>query len=189
MNNLFNKNYEVELSKYLPDFMKEYREIQGILNSEKNIVEQLWKDFVQGFRNNFINYADKTGIEIFENMMGIKADINKSLEKRREDILIKWNSQPPYTWWFLRRFLDSILGKGKNEPVRDLNKQELRIITHITTIGTISNLYETLRYMIPANMTLIIDNQVNQNGNGDLYLASCVMSSIYIDKEVSSGEV
>lgn len=185
MSNLFTKNYEVELLKYLPDFMQEYREIQVILGTEKNIVEQLWKDFIQGFKNNFINYADETGIELFENMMGIKPNINDSLEERRQDILIKWNSQPPYTWWFLKRFLNSILGEGTNEPVRDLSIQELRIITHITTIGTISSLYDTLRYMIPANMTLIFDNKLNQKGNGNIHLTSCVMTSIYNNKEVT----
>lgn len=185
MNDLFTKNYEVELLKYLPDFMKEYREIQVMLEAEKGIIEQLWKDFIQGFKNNFINYADETGIELFENMMGIKPNINDSLEVRRENILIKWNSQPPYTWWFLKRFLNSILGEGTNEPIRDLSIQELRIITHITTIGTISSLYDTLRYMIPANMTLIFDNKLNQKGNGDIHLAGCVMASIYNNQEVT----
>jgi hypothetical protein len=185
MNDLFTRNYEAELLKYLPDYMQEYREIQVILNSEKGIVEQLWKDFIQGFKNNFINYADETGIELFENMMGIKPNINDSLEVRRENILIKWNSQPPYTWWFLKRFLNSILGEGTNEPIRDLSIQELRIITHITTIGTISSLYDTLRYMIPANMTLIFDNKLNQKGNGGIHLAGCVMASIYNNQEVT----
>ena len=184
MNDLFTRNYEAELVKYLPDYMQEYREIQVILNSEKGIVEQLWKDFIQGFKNNFINYADETGIKLFENMMGIKPNINDSLEVRRENILIKWNSQPPYTWWFLKRFLNSILGEGTNEPVRDLSIQELRIITHITTIGTISSLYDTLRYMIPANMILIFDNKLNQKGNGEIHLASCVMTAIYNNREV-----
>ena len=93
--------------------------------------------------------------------------------------------KPPYTWWFLKRFLNSILGEGTNEPVRDLSIQELRIITHITTIGTILVLYDTLRYMIPANMTLIFDNKLNQKGNGNIHLASCVMTSIYNNKEVT----
>lgn len=185
MNDLFAKKYEVELLKYLPDFMKEYREIQVILETEKGVIEQLWRDFIRGFKNNFINYADETGIELFENMMGIKPNINDSLEVRRENILIKWNSQPPYTWWFLKRFLNSILGEGTNEPIRDLNIQELRIITHITTIGTISGLYDTLRYMIPANMTLIFDNKLNQKGSGDIHLAGCVMTSVYNNQEVT----
>ena len=77
------------------------------------------------------------------------------------------------------------MGEGTNEPVRDLSIQELRIITHITTIGTISSLYDTLRYMIPANMTLIFDNKLNQKGNGNIHLASGVMTSIYNNQEVT----
>lgn len=184
MSNLLNQKYETELLKYLPDFMQKYKEIQEIMKVEKIVIDQLWKEYIRAFRNNFINYADKDGIELFEKMMNIKANINDSLEVRKQNILIKWNSQPPYTWRFLINFLNSILGEGTNEPVRNLEIQELRIISHITTIGTISSTYDTLRYLIPANMTLIFDNKLNQKGNGKLHLGSCVMTSIYNNQEV-----
>lgn len=183
MGNLLNQKYETELLKYLPDFMQKYKEIQEIMKVEKIVIDQLWKEFVQGFKNNFINYANENGVQLFEEMMNIKPSIYDSLQIRKEKILIKWNSQPPYTWWFLKQFLNSILGEGTNEPVRNLENQELRIISKINTMGTISSVYDTLRYMIPANMTLIFDNRLNQNGNGKLHLGGCVMTSIYNRQE------
>lgn len=178
MNLLDKTKDEIVLSRYLPDFMQIYKEIRAIHSSEEKIIKELWVQLNRAFRNNFINYADKEGIELFEKMMNIRANINDSLEIRRNNILLKWNSQPPYTWIFLKQFLNSILGEGTNEPKRNLDIQELRIISHITTIGIISNLYNTLRYLIPANMTLIFDNKLNQIGENNNYLGTTVMTSI-----------
>jgi len=176
--NLLDRKKEVILARYLPDFMQIYKEIKAIHMSEEEILKTLWNELTRAFRNNFINYADKDGIELFEKMMSIKPNINDSLEVRRDNILLKWNSQPPYTWIFFKNFLNSILGEGTHEPQRNLDIQELRIISHITTIGTISNVYNTLRYLIPANMTLIFDNKLNQDTKGNNYLGTSVMTSI-----------
>lgn len=176
--NLLDRKKEVILARYLPDFMQIYKEIKAIHMSEEEVLKTLWNELTRAFRNNFINYADKDGIELFEKMMSIKPSINDSLEVRRDNILLKWNSQPPYTWIFLKNFLNSILGERTHEPQRNLDIQELRIISHITTIGTISNVYNTLRYLIPANMTLIFDNKLNQDTKGNNYLGTSVMTSI-----------
>lgn len=176
--NLLDRKKEVILARYLPDFMQIYKEIKAIHMSEEEVLKTLWNELTRAFRNNFINYADKDGIELFEKMMSIKPNINDSLEVRRDNILLKWNSQPPYTWIFLKNFLNSILGEGTHEPQRNLDIQELRIISHITTIGTICNVYNTLRYLIPANMTLIFDNKLNQDTKGNNYLGTSVMTSI-----------
>lgn len=176
--NLLDRKKEVILARYLPDFMQIYKEIKAIHASEEEVLKNLWCELTRAFRNNFINYADKDGIELFEEMMSIKPNINDSLEVRRDNILLKWNSQPPYTWIFLKNFLNSILGEGTHDPQRNLDIQELRIISHITTIGTISNVYNTLRYLIPANMTLIFDNKLNQDGKNRNYLGTTIMTSI-----------
>ncbi len=176
--NLLDKQREVILARYLPDFMQVYKEIKAIHASEEEVLKALWSELTRAFRNNFINYTDKDGIELFEKMMSIKPNINDSLEVRRDNILLKWNSQPPYTWIFLKNFLNSILGEGTHEPQRNLDIQELRIISHITTIGTISNTYNTLRYLIPANMTLIFDNKLSQDTKGNNYIGTSVMTSI-----------
>lgn len=176
--NLLDRKKELILARYLPDFMQIYKEIKAIHMSEEEVLKTLWNELTRAFRNNFINYADKDGIELFEKMMSIKPNINDSLEVRRDNILLKWNSQPPYTWIFLKNFLNSILGEGTHEPQRNLDIQELRIISHITTIGTISNVYNTSRYLIPANMTLIFDNKLNQDTKGNNYLGTSVMTSI-----------
>lgn len=176
--NLLDRKKEVILARYLPDFMQIYKEIKAIHTSEEEVLKTLWNELTRAFRNNFINYADKDGIELFEKMMNIKPNINDSLEVRRDNILLKWNSQPPYTWVFLKNFLNSILGEGTHEPQRNLDIQELRIISHITTIGTIGATYDTLRYLIPANMTLIFDNKLTQDITGNNYLGTTVMTSI-----------
>ena len=168
--NLLDRKKEVILARYLPDFMQIYKEIKAIHMSEEEVLKTLWNELTRAFRNNFINYADKDGIELFEKMMSIKPNINDSLEVRRDNILLKWNSQPPYTWIFLKNFLNSILGEGTHEPQRNLDIQELRIISH--------NVYNTLRYLIPANMTLIFDNKLNQDTKGNNYLGTSVMTSI-----------
>ena len=63
--NLLDNQREIILARYLPDFMQIYKEIKAIHISEEKVLKTLWSELTRAFRNNFINYADKDGIELF----------------------------------------------------------------------------------------------------------------------------
>lgn len=178
MSTLFDREIDVQLIKYLPDFIQVYKEVQAIMNVEKPEIEDLWKEYKRAFKNNFIRYADSTGIGLFEKMMNIIPGAKDDLETRKNRVLIKWNSQPPYTWRFLINFLNSLLGEGQSIPTRDLNIHELRIVSHVNVKGTIAEVYKTLRALIPANLTLIFDNKLFQESEEVLNLGTGIIVTI-----------
>ncbi len=169
---------KVDLISYLPEFLRQYKELKKIYEIENETIDELWKEHIRAFRNGFINHADEIGIELFEKMIGITPNPEDTLEIRRNKIYTKWNIQPPYTFRFLINFLSGILEKF--EVKRDLNIQELRIITVINKAGIITNLYNDLRKLIPANMTLIFENNLNNNSiSKDFYLGTVITTLIY----------
>lgn len=175
MSTLFDRERDVQLLKYLPDFMQVYKELRAIMGAEEPEIKELWKQYCRAFRNNFIYYADEEGAGLFEKMMGIIPGADDDLDTRKNRILIKWNSQPPYTWRFLKNFLNSLMRTTANEPIRDLSIHELKIKTSIGTAGTITEIYKTLRGIIPANLTLIFANELNYSLAGGIYTGAGVI--------------
>ena len=74
--------YEELLSMY-PDFYRKVYEMQEILKAEGKLQDDLKTDIQQVFFNQFVDYADSETIAMYEKIIGIETDINKSLYERR----------------------------------------------------------------------------------------------------------
>ena len=100
----------VDLSRYIPQSMKEYREMQYIVNAE-NPEFQICENTAEKISNaGFVEYADETYIARFENMLGIKKLPSATLEERRFDIIVKYNETPPFTMNVLKQRLKMLCG-------------------------------------------------------------------------------
>ena len=79
---------EVDLIAYLPEYLKDYREMQEALKTQEPEIQELW-DQVEAMQNNqYILYADQQGIEKFEQMLEI-AGKAASVKSRQELIITK----------------------------------------------------------------------------------------------------
>ena len=74
---------DVNLVQYLPPYMQEYKEPVETLKAENPEFTLEWKAADKVFRNRFISTADEDGIIHYEKILGIRPDINDSLESRR----------------------------------------------------------------------------------------------------------
>lgn len=179
---LLDKAKKVELIKYLPFFMQNYKEIQVILNSEDKVIKEEWEHLKQAFRNNFIFLTDETGIVLFEKMMEITPDSSLTLSERQALVYLKWNSTIPYTFRWLEAFLKEYLSGTDAEATPTLENEiyhlEVFLRENEVQIGKlIPKLYEYLRKVIPANLTLItkistkeIDVNFNENSGTIIYM-------------------
>lgn len=178
---LLDKAKKVELIKYLPFFMQNYKEIQVILNSEDKVIKEEWEHLKQAFKNNFIFLTDETGIVLFEKMMEITPDSSLTLSERQALVYLKWNSTIPYTFRWLEAFLKEYLSGTDAEATPTLENEiyhlEVFLRENEVQIGKlIPKLYEYLRKVIPANLTLItkistkeIDVNFNENSGTIIY--------------------
>ena len=88
---------DVELTMYLPDFMKVYQEPMTALEAENPEFHIVWSAADRVFRNRFIATADEYGISRFEKLLQIYPDSRDDLETRRIRVLNRWFNAIPYT--------------------------------------------------------------------------------------------
>lgn len=74
--------YEELLSMY-PGFYREIYEMQEILKAEGKLYDGLKSDIQQVFFDQFVDYADSETVAVYEKIIGIETDTNKSLDERR----------------------------------------------------------------------------------------------------------
>ena len=98
----------VELRNHLPNFIKEYREINKILEVENPYFQKAIDETEKILNNLFIVSSDEKGIERYEKMMGIIPLETDTLESRKSRVLTRWYAALPYTWFFLIRKLNSL---------------------------------------------------------------------------------
>lgn len=101
---------EINLINYLPLYIKRYREIQQITNTE-NLELQLLADESERLKNNqFIFTCNETGISRFESLLNITPEAEEPLDLRISRVLMRWNDMTSYTWKTLVQKLDIFCG-------------------------------------------------------------------------------
>lgn len=165
---LLDKAKTVNLIKYLPVFMQEYKEIKTITGCENSIIQDEWIRLKQAFRNNFIFLTDETGIAIFEKMMKIYPPNNSTLASRQAAVFTKWNSSLPYTWEWLLEFLENYFSSSDTTAKPTLYHLIYGLDIELIKEGEFTDfeyaLFTYLREVIPANLVLNIINRKEDIG-------------------------
>lgn len=165
---LLDKAKTVNLIKYLPVFMQEYKEIKTITDCENPIIQDEWIRLKQAFRNNFIFLTDETGIAIFEKMMKIYPSHDATLASRQAVVFTKWNSSLPYTWEWLLEFLENYFSSSDTIAKPTLYHLIYELDIELIKEGKFTELeyalFPYLREVIPANLVLNIINRKEDVG-------------------------
>lgn len=147
----------VELSGYVPEFLRECMEMKELYRTEENELVALYHSIDALWDISLIQKAGLQGIKRYEAMLGLPSNSRLSLEERRAAILMKWNRQLPYT---LRRLAEQLMLWSGNEPfVVDTSRFReymLRIEVFNQTLAALRGIKETVNEMIPANLILFL---------------------------------
>mgnify|MGYP001201016416 FL=1 len=159
---------KVDLLKYLPFFIQNYKEIDAIMKAENIILQNEWEYLKQAFKNNFIFLTDIYGISLFEKMMKIYPKASDTLEKRQVRVYTKWNTTLPYTWRWLEEYLKAYFLNTSTEAIPVLFNNEYRIDIRLSSKEWFGEyeykLFDELRILIPANLILNIVNVLPKLG-------------------------
>ena len=157
---------ESRYSNYLPDTVKELQEFQKLSEIEGVILEEAASAKEELVSNQWILTAQRSGLLRLAKIMGFLGAEILETEALREEILYRWNSRSPYTYFHLQDWLDGCLGKGNY--VADLQKEQyfLRLVLELRVKEKQDFLRKHLRKIIPANLMLEVD--LNTNTHGDL---------------------
>lgn len=170
--------WEVNILNYLPDFMREYKEIKCLLQIENEELRKEYEEIERAFSNSFIFGTDKQGIAIFESMMKIYPKSTDTLLERQNRVYAKWNAVLPYTWRWLEEYLRAYFNNGSTVATPVLFNNDYRLDIRLEKEEQFNehdySLFKELRVLIPANLTLDIVNVIPEK-RGDFFIKSAVI--------------
>lgn len=156
--------HRVELTGYLPEFLREYSETGAALMAEEPEFTLLWDSADRVLRNQFIETADEYGISRLERIMGILPSSADSLESRRALVRSRWTCALPYTLKALIYKLTAFCGGNDFRIIRKFDSltegYTISVITHIRPYSEVLELKRLLNEMIPVNMVIDSFNSI-----------------------------
>ena len=111
------------------------------------------------YRNHFIKTADREIISDYEGWMNIHCRAGETLDYRRERVLQKLNTLPPFTIGFLRDRLNTILGEECYTLSVDASECILDISIITDKPEAVDMVFELIWDVVPAHMFVIISRR------------------------------
>lgn len=145
----------IDLTRYLPGFLREVEELNQAARAEEAEVERLYTRMDQMWNAGFIRTADLQGIKRWEALLGIKPYSGDTLEERRSAVLSRWNQQLPYSLARLKERLDAAVGRPNYELDVRYGRYELELILIDQAYRVMQETRDMTKAMIPANLLLI----------------------------------
>lgn len=145
--------YDRLLGSFVPHIYKDVTEMDAIIDAEQIQLSSAQTEASQAFANTFVLTADYEGIEMFEMMLGIIADpTTESTEFRRQRVLNRITLEPPFTFRFLKKRLDDIIGKGAWNAHVDFNNYTLYVESSASNQNWYQELEFTINQIKPCNI-------------------------------------
>lgn len=141
------------LESFVPVVYKDIVEMESIINSEEKIMDIARNEAITAFSNTFVVTADEAGIAVFEEMLKILAKPQtEDLEFRRQRILNRMSMSPPFTFRFLKKKLDEIIGENLWDAHIDFGNYTLYVESSAADQNWYSELEFTVNKVKPCNM-------------------------------------
>ena len=145
--------YDRLLGSFVPHVYKDVTEMDAIIGVEQQQMSHAQTEASQAFANTFVLTANYAGIEMFEMMLGIIADpTTESLEFRRQRVLNRITLAPPFTFRFLKKRLDDIIGKDAWNAHVDFNNYTLYVESSALNQNWYQELEFTINQIKPCNI-------------------------------------
>lgn len=161
----------VRVERYFPNVLAPAKEFKTLAQMEDDEFAALWNEAWQWFLNTFVNYIDVAGAERWEDMLGIIVPPGSTLADRRAAILLRINTQLPYTLPRLQEMLNAMY--GDDMVIASTNTQyELWLNIDNRVILQTNALRLMLQSIIPAN--LVIRMLQEMIGEGNVYIGGMV---------------
>lgn len=151
---------------YLPDFYRRIREFAELDRAESAELDELAAAVQRLLDDQFVLTASVDALKRRERMLGIQADpTTESIAFRRNRIMNRYSTKPPFTLRYLQEQLDRLVGPGRTVAEVDVDDFLLIITTAIDDAEVFREVEHTVKLIIPANIvyqqnTALRDNMV-----------------------------
>lgn len=150
----------MRLKEYWPRCLQELVEFDQIANAEQPEFEQAVSDVKSAADDFFLVSLTEYGCKRWETILGLSVAPGATLEERRENILIRYLDQLPYTYRTLLKYLATV--SEDFSVTLDENAYDLLVRIRLEGYSQRDALVATLGQMIPANLVLRMKTEIPQ---------------------------
>lgn len=151
------------LIEYLPDFIKDVREIKVIMETEQNEMEKLWQEVRSLIDNQFVATASKEGVARWEKILALQVKGTEDIDTRKFRILTRLNEQLPYTLPVLKQQMDSLCGRDRYSVRLDPMKFMLWVEVDLRARKNFEDVRSLIQRITPANMIIYVSLIYNKH--------------------------
>ncbi len=152
--------YDADLAEYLPPFLREYKELRAVMETENPEFEIAWRAAQRVLDNEFIETADEFGIERFEKLLGILPLAGNTLESRRARVYSRWFTELPYSLRMFVRKVELMAGGSEFSITEDYEHYRVRVDTGFELFGQAEELERLVELMFPCNVEADVRNTI-----------------------------
>lgn len=145
-----------KIIEYTPSIYAGFKEYETIIQVCDDLLDNLEKAVDDLKSDQFILSATEEGITQYEEMLKITANTStETLEFRRERLINRLSTMPPFTIRFLRNKLAEILGEGKFIAYVDYANYTIYVESAVENQTWFDEIMITMVNIKPANMIFI----------------------------------
>lgn len=146
----------MSFKKYIPAYYGEIREIEVIAGAQGANIDVLNNELQLAVDNQFVLTANSKVISIYEELFQIKSDPTaEDLSFRRQRVLNRLKTRPPFTERYLKERLVEMFGEGNFELYIDYNKYQLKLESSVSNYNRFKEAEILIREIKPANIEYI----------------------------------
>lgn len=151
------------LIDYLPQVLKEVRELKLLLQSEQVEIANLWGSIDNALNDQFVIDATEYGVERWEKILGIIPKATEPLDARKFRILTRLNEQLPYTMRSLKQQLEALCGKDGYSIELYNDTYTIEVKVNLIAKSNFDDVDALLQRVVPANMVIDLSLLYNQH--------------------------
>lgn len=168
----------IRLRELMPSYYEDVVEMNTLLRVEQFQIDD-FNDMVERHAaNQFVMTADREGIAVWEQLVGIDVRPSFDLETRRYDVLARLLPPKPLTIKYLRSVLDGLNIRAK--IIVDQVKLHVTVSMMTTDQDASGRLQKLLNGMLPANMTFTALNNDIETSTGTEYVGVASHNAVQI---------
>ena len=154
---------EIDISNYIPNILKEFREFKALAASENPELLSLWGVLENVMNDQFVNDSTENGVKRWESILKIVPKGTDSLDIRKFRISTRLNEQLPYTYTTLEQQLVTLCGDNGFSMELQNEIYTLIIKVNLTAKGKFNEVDSLMQRMVPANIVIDLSLLYNQH--------------------------
>lgn len=184
------RTYKVDVLRYLPRFLakdESFKSTQDALSEEHEKLRQL---IIELCKQMFVETAT-WGLDDWERVYGIETDKDLSLEKRRENLLIKIQGAQTVTTLQLEKLVNNVVPTNDATVIENTAPNQFKVV--MESAVAVDEVRKVVEHYKPAHLTYVVGHLFKSNSKicvGGI-VSVCTVSKVKYaasDKRISVSE-